>query len=63
MQQEKNEYKGNTYTNINTYEDPVFTLEEAKELAKKTKLSIISLVQEEESADLDDYDDEDDDDL
>jgi hypothetical protein len=59
-------YQGNDTTNINTYIDPIATLEEAEDVAEKKKMQIISLVEEKKTKEVEEdsseeYEDEDDD--
>lgn len=60
-------YQGNDTTNINTFIDPLATLQDAEEFAEKKKMKIISLLEEKEnkaskqSKQEEDYDDDDDD--
>jgi len=62
-------YQGNDTTNINTFIDPLATLQEAEEFAEKKKMKIVSLLEEKEnkaskqSKQEEDYYDDDDDDL
>jgi hypothetical protein len=57
-------FNGGDITNINTFIDPIATLEEAEELAKKRKLKVVSLKEEtkasKESSKEDEEDDDDD---
>jgi hypothetical protein len=65
-------YQGNDATNINTFIDPLATLEDAEEFAEKRKMKIVDLLKEEKEKNIkeskklaseEDDDDDDDDDL
>ena len=57
-------YNGTERTNVNTFSDPIFSLRDAEEAAKKSKLSVINLLEEKEEkkkeTNDEDFDDDDD---